>query len=163
MKSDNGAGMHVELYERFWMWAAAGLVVLFLGVIIVPAALQAIHPPSHIETVDPAALGEHPEFSNPKVSTTADGRIVAAVVASMFAFAPDPIVVPVNQPVTFRITSSDVVHGFQVVGTNANAMAIPGYVSQFTLTFPRTGEYLITCNEYCGLFHHAMVGKVVVQ
>ena len=70
---------------------------------------------------------------------------------------------PVNQPVTFRITSSDVVHGFQVVGTNANAMAIPGYVSQFTLTLPRPGEYLITCNEYCGVFHHAMVGKLVVQ
>ena len=97
------------------------------------------------------------------MSTSADGRIVAVVVASMFSFAPDPIVVPANQPVTFRITSSDVVHGFQVVGTNANAMAIPGYVSQFTMTFPRPGEYPITCNEYCGLLHHAMVGKLLVQ
>ena len=163
MRSGNATGMHVELYERFWMWAAAGLVALFLGVIIVPAALQAIHPPSHIETVDPATLAEHPEFSNPTVSTTPDGRIVASVVTSMFSFAPDPIVVPANRPVTFRITSSDVVHGFQVVNTNGNAMAIPGYVSQFTLTFPRPGEYLITCNEYCGVFHHAMVGKLVVQ
>jgi cytochrome c oxidase subunit 2 len=113
--------------------------------------------------VDPAALSTHPEFANPTVATTADGRIVAPVVTSMFSFAPDPIVVPANRPVTFRITSSDVVHGFQVVGTNANAMAFPGYVSQFTMTFPRPGEYLITCNEYCGVFHHAMVGKLVVQ
>ena len=163
MKPDHAAGMHVELYERFWMWAAAVLVALFLGVIIVPAALQAIQPPSHIETVDPTALAEHHEFANPSVSTSADGRITASVVASMFSFAPDPIVVPANQPVTFRVTSADVVHGFQVVGTNGNAMAIPGYVSQFTLTFPRPGEYLITCNEYCGVLHHAMVGKVVVQ
>jgi cytochrome c oxidase subunit 2 len=155
--------MNVDLYERMWMWAAAGLIVLFLGVIIVPAALEAIHPPSHIETVDPTALDAHPEFGKPAVSTGADGRIVAVVVTSMFSFAPDPIVVPANQPVTFRITSSDVVHGFQVVGTNANAMAIPGYVSQFTMTFPRPGEYLITCNEYCGLLHHAMVGKLLVQ
>jgi cytochrome c oxidase subunit II len=153
----------VEAYERVWMWAAAALVALFLSLIIVPAVLESVHPPSHVETLDPAKLGEHPEFGSPAVTTTADGKIVAAVVTSMFSFAPDPIVVPVNQPVTFRITSADVVHGFQIVGTNANAMAFPGYVSQFTMTFPRAGEYLITCNEYCGLYHHAMVGKLVVQ
>ena len=81
----------------------------------------------------------------------------------MFSFAPDPIEVPANVRVTFRLTSPDVIHGFQVVGTNANAMAIPGYVTQFTVTFARPGEYTIVCNEYCGLMHHAMVGKLVVK
>ena len=93
----------------------------------------------------------------------ADGRVVVSVLAGMFAFAPDPIEVPANVPITFRLTSQDVVHGFQVVGTNANAMAIPGYVSQFTITFAKPGEYTIACNEYCGLMHHAMVGKLVVK
>ena len=64
---------------------------------------------------------------------------------------------------TFRITSSDVMHGFEVVGTNANAMAIPGYVSQFTVTFKRSGEYIVGCNEYCGILHHNMVGKLIVR
>lgn len=155
--------MKVEQYERAWMWASAGLIALFLGAILVPAALQAVHPPSHIETVDPAALASHAEFGTPTVSTRSDGRIVASVVASTFAFSPDPIVVPAGLPVTFRITSSDVMHGFQIVGTNANSMAIPGYVSQFSLTFTRRGEYVITCNEYCGILHHAMVGKLIVQ
>jgi heme/copper-type cytochrome/quinol oxidase subunit 2 len=31
------------------------------------------------------------------------------------------------------------------------------------MTFPKAGEYLITCNEYCGIYHHAMVGKLIVQ
>ena len=53
--------------------------------------------------------------------------------------------------------------GFQIVGTNANAMAIPGYVSQFTMTFDTPGEYLITCNEYCGVMHHGMVGTLIVR
>ena len=92
-----------------------------------------------------------------------DGTVVVPVVASMFAFAPDPIEVPANRPVVFRLTSGDVVHGFQVVGTNANAMAIPGYVSQFTFTFTEPGEHLITCNEYCGLVHHAMVGRLIIK
>jgi cytochrome c oxidase subunit 2 len=81
----------------------------------------------------------------------------------MFAFGPDPIEVPANRPVTFRITSGDVLHGFQVIGTNANAMAIPGYVSQFTVSFSKPGEYVIACHEYCGLMHHQMVGKLIVK
>jgi len=155
--------MHVELYERIWMWIAGALIVLFLGVIVSTAAAGAIQPPSHIETVDPATLASHPEFSDPKVKTNADGSVTASIVAATFSFTPDPIEVPAGKPVTFRITSSDVIHGFMVVGTNANAMAIPGYVSQFTMTFDKPGEYLIACNEYCGVLHHGMVGKLIVK
>ena len=155
--------MNVDLYERIWMWSAGVIVVLFLGTIFVMAGAQAVHPPSHLETVDPTALADHPEFGNPAVTSRPDGTVVVPVVASMFAFAPDPIEVPANRPVVFRLTSGDVVHGFQIVGTNANAMAIPGYVSQFTFTFTKPGEHLITCNEYCGLVHHAMVGRLIVK
>lgn len=155
--------MNVEFYERIWMWAAAGLLLLFLGAIFVTVGVQAIQPPSHIETVDPTALPTHPEFGTPAVRTRADGSVVVSVVAQMFSFSPDPIEVPANRPVTFRLTSADVIHGFEVVGTNANAMAIPGYVSQFTVTFKEPGEYLIGCNEYCGTMHHNMVGKLIVK
>ncbi len=155
--------MQVELYERIWMWAAAALIVLFLGVIGVTAGVQAVQPPSHLETLDPTTLDTHPEFGTPVATTRPDGSVVVPVVAAMFAFVPDPIEVPAHVPVTFRITSADVIHGFGAVGTNANAMAIPGYVSQFTVTFSRPGEYTIACNEYCGLLHHAMVGKLIVK
>ena len=154
--------MHVDLYERIWMWIGAAIVVLFLASIIVPAATSAIHPPSHLETLDPTKVAEHPEFATGGVTTTPDGRVVVSVIASMFTFGPDPIEVPANTPVTFRLTSGDVVHGFHVAGTNANAMAVPGYVSQFSYTF-KPGEYTITCHEYCGLMHHAMVGKLIAK
>jgi len=155
--------MNVEFYEKIWMWAAAALIVVFLGAIFLTAGLQAVYPPSHIETIDPTALATHPEFSNPGVKLQPDGSAVVTVVTQMFLFSPDPIEVPANRPVTFRITSADVIHGFEVVGTNANAMAIPGYVSQFTVTFKEPGEYIIACNEYCGLLHHNMAGKVIVK
>ena len=86
-----------------------------------------------------------------------------ASVSPADAFSPDPIEVPAGIPVTFRITSSDVVHGFAVAGTNANTMVMPGYVSQFTYTFKAPGEYPIVCNEYCGLMHHAMTAKLIVK
>ena len=155
--------MQVDLYERIWMWAATALIALFLGAIVATTAAQAIQPPSHVETIDPASLATHPEFGQPAVTTRIDGSVVVPVVAAMFAFGPDPIEVPAHVPVTFRVTSADVIHGFQIVGTNANAMALPGYVSQFTVTFAKPGEYTIACNEYCGLMHHAMVGKVIVK
>lgn len=154
--------MNVEFYERIWMWMAGVLIVLFLGIVVAGAAMGAIQPPSHIETVDPTALDAHPEFSAPAVRVNGDGSVTVSVVAAMFMFTPDPIEVPAGRPVTFRLTSSDVMHGFHVIGTNANAMAIPGYVSQFTVTFSRPGEYVIACNEYCGIMHHQMVGKLVV-
>ncbi len=30
--------MHVEFYEKIWMWAAAGLLVLFVGIMLLTAA-----------------------------------------------------------------------------------------------------------------------------
>ena len=80
-----------------------------------------------------------------------------------FAFNPAVIHVPVGKPVTFRLTSTDVTHGFLIVGTNANTMVVPGYVSQFTTTFKQRGEYLIVCNEYCGVGHHLMSAKLIVE
>ncbi len=154
--------MNVAFYERIWMWAAAALLTLFLGTIVMTAASDADRPPSHMETIDPQNLANDREFSHPGVKVQPDGSVIVSIVAQMFSFSPDPIEVPANTPVTFRITSGDVVHGFEVVGTNANAMAIPGYVSQFTVTF-KPGEYTIGCNEYCGILHHTMVGKLVVK
>lgn len=154
--------MSVDKYERIWMFGAGGLIVAFLAIISITAVTQAVRPPSHIETVNPVTIAEHPEFGDPQMRVEDDGRIVVPVLAQMFGFLPDPIEVPVNTPITFRITSADVIHGFQVIGTNANSMAVPGYVSQFTYVFKKAGEYDIACNEYCGLFHHAMVGKITV-
>jgi cytochrome c oxidase subunit 2 len=155
--------MRVDLYERIWMWAAGALILFFLAAIGVGAGLQAIQPPSHLETLDPTTIATHPEFGNPGVNVMPDGRIVVSVVTQMFSFSPDPIEVPAGRPITFRVTSSDVLHGFQIAGTNANTMAVPGYVSQFTVTFAQPGEHLIACNEYCGAFHHGMVGKLIVK
>jgi cytochrome c oxidase subunit 2 len=154
--------MNVELYEKIWMWAAGVLIILFLGTIVLMAGVHAVQPPTHLETVDPTTLSEHPEFGKPAVKIQPDGSIVISAVASMFSFVPDPLEIPANRPVSFRLTSSDVLHGFEVVGTNANAMAIPGYVTQFTIAFA-PGEYVIACNEYCGILHHNMVGKLVAR
>jgi cytochrome c oxidase subunit 2 len=69
--------------------------------------------------------------------------------------------VPAETPITFHLTSADVTHGFEIVRTNGQAMVVPGYISQFTTEFA-PGEYLIACNEYCGIGHHTMAAKLHV-
>ena len=154
--------MRVELYERAWLWISTAMIAGFLGAIVFGAISSAAHPPSHMETIDPLLVRTSSEFSRPGVVLREDGRVLVVAVAEIYRFVPSTIEVPAGRPVTFRITSPDVLHGFQVVGTNVNVTVAPGYVSETTVTFPRPGEHLVVCNEYCGLSHHLMSGRVVV-
>ncbi len=154
--------MNVPFYEKLWMWAAGALIVAFLATIVVGVAGSALQPPSHVETIDPTKVWNDPRFAARGVTEDAHGAKVIAV-AMMFAFVPSEIRVPAGRPVTFRLTSADVTHGFLIVGTNGNTMLVPGYVSQFTTVFREPGEYLIVCNEYCGLSHHLMSAKLIVE
>lgn len=155
--------MHVNIYEKFWMWGAAAISVVFLGTIGYAMIVQGAQPPSHVETIDPRSVFEDPRFASQGVTTDADGAVTVTMVGLMFAFLPNEVRVPAGRPVTFRLTSPDVTHGFQIVGTNANTMIIPGYVSEFTTVFETPGEYLIVCNEYCGLGHHGMSATLIVE
>jgi cytochrome c oxidase subunit 2 len=155
--------MRVDVYEKFWMWLSGVLLVFFVMAILYTAAVQAVQPPSHIETINPTTLSTDPRFASPGVTVASDGSQQVVVIGLMFAFTPYEIRVTAGRPVTFRMTSPDVIHGFQIVGTNANAMVVPGYISQFTVQFDTPGEYLIVCNEFCGIGHHLMQGRLVVE
>jgi cytochrome c oxidase subunit II len=154
--------MNVPLYEKIWMWASGVLIVAFVATIVVGLAGSALQPPSHVETIDPTTVWNDPRFKNRGVTTSAEGATVV-IIAMMFAYQPAEIRVSAGKPVTFRLTSADVIHGFSIVGTNGNTMVVPGYVSQFTTVFRTPGEYLIVCNEYCGLSHHLMSAKLIVE
>jgi cytochrome c oxidase subunit 2 len=153
--------MNVPLYEKIWMWAAAAIIVLFALSVTVGYGLSALQPPSHVETIDPGKVFTDARFAQRGVTPTPSGATVV-MVAMMFAFNPAEVHVPAGKPVTFRLTSVDVTHGFMIVGTNGNTMVVPGYVSQFTTHFA-PGTYLIVCNEYCGNGHHLMSAKLVVE
>lgn len=155
--------MHVERYERYWMWAATGMLVLFTSAIVATAVIGSAHPPSHTETVNPETLSIEGEFAAPGVFADPNGAVTVVMRAEFYVFKPSQVRVPAGVPVTFRITSPDVLHGFMIVGTNVNLTVAPGYISEATTTFARPGEYLVVCNEYCGLAHHLMQGKVVVE
>ena len=63
----------------------------------------------------------------------------------------------------FHLSSMDWQHGFSLQPVNINLQVIPGYEMVLTVTPDSAGEYGIVCNEYCGIGHHMMVGKIYVK
>lgn len=62
----------------------------------------------------------------------------------------------------FHLSSLDWQHGFSLQPANINIQVVPGYEHVFTLTPNASGEYSVICNEYCGIGHHLMIGKILV-
>lgn len=62
-----------------------------------------------------------------------------------------------------HISSLDWQHGFSLQPENINMQVLPGYDMVITVTPNKTGEFSVICNEYCGIGHHLMVGKIYVK
>lgn len=63
---------------------------------------------------------------------------------------------------TFHMSSKDVVHGFSVQPINMNFMVFPNYDYVMKFKPNKAGDYMVVCNEFCGIGHHLMIGKIVV-
>ncbi len=67
-----------------------------------------------------------------------------------------------DQTYRLRISSLDWQHGFSLQPVNINLQIHPGYEMVVTVKPDKAGEYTIICNEYCGIGHHNMLGKIYV-
>lgn len=62
-----------------------------------------------------------------------------------------------------HLSSVDVNHGFSLFPVNLNFQVVPGYDYGLKIVPNTAGDFRIVCNEFCGIAHHAMVGKVIVE
>ena len=75
-----------------------------------------------------------------------------------------PVVhLPVDRPVRVWLRSKDVLHDFAVPQFRVKMDLVPGHVSYVWFTPTVVGEYEILCEELCGMAHHTMRGRVVVE
>lgn len=76
----------------------------------------------------------------------------------------DPIL-KLEKGKTYRLhtSSMDLQHGFSLYPQNMNFQVLPGYDYVLTITPTTAGEFYIQCNEFCGIGHHMMVGKIIVS
>jgi cytochrome c oxidase subunit II len=67
-----------------------------------------------------------------------------------------PLVVPIDVPVRFNLTSVDVIHAFFVPEVRFKRSLFPDNTQTVTLTFPDAGTFQGQCAEFCGLRHADM-------
>lgn len=74
---------------------------------------------------------------------------------------------PVNQPVTIRLSSKDVIHSFSLPVMRVKQDAIPGMEIPVHFTpvmeMPEGDRWEITCAQLCGLGHYRMRGFLTVE
>jgi len=169
--------MHIHPLEKRWAVIATAIAVAMAGMVVYTAVAMNVHPPSNVEPIDSTRLHLTAEFAeeNLGVKTEKDGTIVARVVMARYSVIPPEITLPAGKPVVLRAASADVVHGLHVAGTNIGTQVVPGYVSQVrtTIRFESVAEVgtknpdgsvtvPLFCNEYCGMGHQSMFGRVRV-
>lgn len=72
------------------------------------------------------------------------------------------LVVPIDRPIYFNVTSEDVIHNFWVVELGIKVDANPGAVTNTGVTPNKLGTYNIRCAELCGLHHAYMQTTITV-
>jgi cytochrome c oxidase subunit 2 len=86
----------------------------------------------------------------------------AYLIAQRFQWSP---ILELKKGETYHIylSATDVQHGLSLQPVNMNFQVVPGYASLLTLTPTEAGVYTILCNQYCGVGHHLMAGRVIVK
>lgn len=149
--------------EKIWLTLSFGMILFFMIATGYQAFTMGMAPPGGMEQVDPQKVEETPPFNNPGVTQIGENEYEVVMILQIFSFIPHDIEIPAGATVHFILTSKDVVHGFQIVDTNANGMVMPGHVTRITQTFNEPGEYLVICNEYCGIGHQHMSTTITVK
>ncbi|MCK5922130.1 MAG: cytochrome c oxidase subunit II [Methylococcales bacterium] len=168
--------MHIDRTEGSFVGFTAVLLVVFFLAVTVGATANGIRVPSPELRVDPklvATPGIYDGFGDPpeeRIRELAPGKYEVYIIAQAWKFSPGsvnfgepPLTFPVGSTVTFYVTSKDIQHGFRIDNTNITFMVLPGQVSKLTATFDEPGEFNFVCHEYCGVAHHTMFGKLIIE
>ena len=162
--------MQVHDFEKLWFGVSLLLIVGFIATIAYGSAgvgIAMVDDSGGTLSADAVQSSETgTPFDDPGVVKQNDSHYTVYVVAQQFQFVPgsgdDPIRVPTDATITFKVVSADVMHGFSITETNINTMVIPGQVSEVSARFDEPGTYGLVCHEYCGAGHHTMGGSVEV-
>ena len=155
--------MEVNSYERIWMGVSVTTILVMLVLVTLAGFGLGVQMPGMAGTVNASTVSKTAPFDTPGVSETGPGKYQVIMMTQVWNFLPKEIKVPAGAEVTFKVTSKDVTHGLMVENTNINVMVVPGQVTEFKVTFKKSGTYQFVCHEYCGVGHQTMAGQIIVE
>lgn len=145
----------LDKYEKIVMALTGTMVALFI--------FSILYAKGKYKSDVPECIPFDKAYTIPKVNKLDDKTYQVFAVAQMWQFQPAEIYIPTGSEVDFYLTSTDVVHGFQIAEKNVNMMAVYGNINKSTVRFEKAGTYDITCHEYCGIGHQNMQAQVIVN
>lgn len=77
--------------------------------------------------------------------------------------ASNEIRLPIGKPVKVVLRSKDVLHNFAVPQFRVKMDLVPGMITYVWFTPTKLGKFEILCEELCGIAHHTMRGRVIVE
>lgn len=102
--------------------------------------------------------------------TMPDGLVIPTstskvyIMARQFAFIPNTIRLQFGGLYDLIFFSPDVFHGASLIQEGSlNMVVMPNMTSKVTLRVTQLGEIQLRCNEYCGVAHHLMQGRIIVE
>jgi cytochrome c oxidase subunit 2 len=96
------------------------------------------------------------------LSRASDNPKVIDITAKKFEFTPNEIMLKKGEPVIFRVTSSDRVHGFMSKPLKIDTDIPNDKTKDVAITPDTVGDFTIICDHYCGTGHGNMKMKVSV-
>src|SRR5690625_2485312 len=132
--------MKMHRFEEIWLVLAVAVIVISMVLTGYQTFALGMGPPSNKETIDPQKVDETAPFDEPGVYEIGENEYEVVMTLQIFSFNPGDIEIPAGSTVHFTMTSKDVIHGFQVPGTNLNAMVMPGHIQKISQTFDEPGE-----------------------
>lgn len=174
--------MSLEPPEKDWFKAPKGAERVWIGIALAWCFVMFLMMPywhlfgkqnstGEAYKVEPRAFQERVEaFVEANQVGELDGQPVvepppggeAYLLARMWSWYP---VLKLREGETYRlhVSSLDLQHGMSLLPMNMNFQVLPGYDHVLTITPTSTGTFTIVCNEFCGVGHSMMVGKLIVE
>jgi cytochrome c oxidase subunit 2 len=157
--------------ERLFLWIVAASVTVMSAFVIGWLVLSDHNVPTDFKRTTPAAFSQQVSDFMAKYGQ-ADGTTAkvppgkdAYILAYRFSFLPQRLVLKAGHEYRIWLSAADTLHGFSIVGggQNINLELAPNHAYGATFKPAKPGTYLVVCNEYCGLGHHGMYGRIIVE
>lgn len=156
--------------EKMWIILSAVLCLVMFAWMIIWHVYGQQNPSSVTYKTTPREFSQLCEAFNKKYQVGEDQGIPVVMPpagsdvflqAQMWRWSP-VLILKKDEWYNFHISSLDLLHGFSLQPNNMNFMVYPGYDHVLKFMPNVAGEYKVICNEFCGVGHHIMIGKIVV-
>jgi cytochrome c oxidase subunit II len=145
----------------------------WLSLTVITVLALAIYGTFELYRPDSGVAGSGGGQGGTAIHDTAANKLVVQVIGQQWAFTyrypqygsveTTQLVIPVNRPVEFRVTSIDVIHSFWAYELGVKADAVPGAINIAFAKATHAEPFQIRCAELCGVWHGhmAQTGQVV--